>query len=366
MLRYSAPVALPSVLLGVDSFRPVASGIGRVARLMARVLVEEQVGGQIEAHAVVLRDETSEAPGLAATALHGSRARFVWEMHRAALGCTHFAYDFTGVARAHCRLPGLRRPYLTWLHGIEIWEDARRNRLRCARGADLLLANSATTLERASRLHRGLDHARVCWLGTESDDAPALRRNDGPPVVLVVGRIDEGGGYKGHRELVDAWPAVVDAVPDARLVFVGGGAGEEVVRDHVRRSRAGAQIELCGFVPEARLEEAWARATVMAMPSRGEGFGLAYVEAMRRGIPVLASVHDAGAEINVDGETGYNVDLDRAGSLVEPLVALLFDRDRAASLGRAGQRRWGEHFRYSAFRARFVGLLRRWLGGAAA
>jgi phosphatidylinositol alpha-1,6-mannosyltransferase len=72
---------------------------------------------------------------------------------------------------------------------------------------------------------------------------------------------------------------------------------------------------------------------------------------------VIASVHDAAPEINVDGEPGYNIDLERPGVLADRLVHLLRDRDLTARLGAAGQRRWAQHFRYSAFRARFLSLL---------
>lgn len=355
-------MASPRVVLGADSLQPMASGTGRVARLMARVLADMRVAGEVEARALTLRGESGSECGLDVKSAHGSRARFVTAVHHAALARTCFAYDFSGIARAHPVLPGLRRPYLTWLHGVEVWEGARSDRLRRARHAALLLANSRTTLERASGLHRGLSGARVCWLGTEQDDAPEDPPSGGPPRVLLLGRVDEGGGYKGHRELVDAWPRVVDRVPAARLVFVGGGPGLEVVRAQVAASPARASIDVRGFVEERRLDALWREATVLAMPSRGEGFGLVYVEAMRRAIPVVASVHDAGAEVNVDGETGYNVNLDRRDELPERLVALLLDRDAARAMGDAGRRRWRACFSYGAFRDRFRPLLRDWLG----
>ena len=100
---------------------------------------------------------------------------------------------------------------------------------------------------------------------------------------------------------------------------------------------------------------------LFAMPSRGEGFGLVYIEAMRHGLPVTASVHDAGQEVNVDGETGYNINLGTPGELPARLIALLKDRDKAAAMGAAGRRRWEDHFRFSAFRDRFLPHLRRWL-----
>ncbi len=105
----------------------------------------------------------------------------------------------------------------------------------------------------------------------------------------------------------------------------------------------------------------WSEATVFAMPSRGEGFGLVYIEAMRYGVPVIASIHDAASEINLEGTTGYNVSLDMPDELSERLIFLLKNRDGAAALGLNGQLRWAEHFCYSAFRARFVPLIQEFL-----
>ena len=109
------------------------------------------------------------------------------------------------------------------------------------------------------------------------------------------------------------------------------------------------------------MADLWRRCTVMAMPSRGEGFGLVYIEAMRYGVPAIASVQDAAQEVNVDSVTGFNVNLDHPQELPERIVQLLRDRDTAAAMGRAGQARWAEHFRYSAFRQRFKVVLHKLL-----
>ena len=148
------------------------------------------------------------------------------------------------------------------------------------------------------------------------------------------------------------------------MVFVGGGPGRSVIEAKAAQSPAHSRIEFRGFVPEEELDSVWAETTVFAMPSRGEGFGLVYIEAMRHGIPVVASVHDAAPEVNLDGVTGFNVNLDKPDELPERLIFLLQNPARAAEMGRQAQERWRRHFRYSCFRERFVPILREFLGGA--
>jgi phosphatidylinositol alpha-1,6-mannosyltransferase len=354
------------VHLAAESFGAGNGGMARVARLIARVLGEQVRDGRLgPAAALSLNDPERPADlGVPARTARGSRARFVAANQWAAARHSHFIYDFVGMARAHCRLPGLRRPFLTYIHGVEIWEDARPDRVRWARRADALLVNSAYTRERAGRCHGGFGEARVCWLGTEhDDDAPAAPPDrDGPPTVLVVGRIDVRRD-KGHGALIRAWPDVRDAVPGARLLIAGRGPGLDALRQQAATTRGGGGgIEFLGFVPDERVDELWARADVFAMPSRGEGFGLVYIEAMRHGVPVIGSVHDAAPEVNLDGQTGYNVNLDRDGELTERLVPLLRDPGAARALGAAGRRRWREEFCYSAFRRRFLPHLETFLG----
>lgn len=350
------------VLLAVESLAAGNGGICRVARLVARVLAEEMRAGRLRADALVLSDQQNTPQlGLPVSLTRGSRASFVWQAQTAALSHSHFLYDFMGMARAHCRIPLLRRPFLAWIHGIEIWENARPDRIAVARRAAVLVSNSAYTRERAERAHGGFARAKICWLATEEDDPPRSRSGGpGPPTVVLLGRFDDGG-RKGHRELIECWPKVVACVPDAQLVFVGRGPGRAGLEQQAAQSPVRSHIEFRGFVPEEELESVWANATVFAMPSRGEGFGLVYIEAMRQGVPVVASIHDVAPEVNIDGVTGFNVNLDQPNELPDRLIFLLRNPDRAAELGRHGHARWQSQFRYSCFRERFLPILKEFL-----
>ncbi len=342
-------------MLGAALFAPGRGGIARVARAMGRAVAE--AGHELEL--LSLLDE----PGahLDATPITSARRNqllFGLLCRWKARHVTHAIYDSAGIARAHPSGVLSRRPYAVFIHGIEVWEGLRRDRANAIAGADLVLVNSHYTLQRFQDLHGPLANAVVCPLATEEDDPPADEPAfAGPPRALIVARIEGGETYKGHDHLVASWPAVVAAVPDARLVIVGDGSGFDDLRRLVESSPAAANIDLKGYVAEGEIDAIWREAHVFAMPSRCEGFGLVYVEAMRFGLPVIASVHDAGAEVNAHGESGFNVDLDQPGDLTRRLIELLGDRNKAREMGKAAQRRWTDHFRGSAFRQRFTAIV---------
>jgi phosphatidylinositol alpha-1,6-mannosyltransferase len=353
----------PNVFLAAESLTAGKGGICRVARLMSKVLAEQAQHGEISAQALVLNGAASNGNDIPISTAAGSRLKFCARVHAAALNHSHFIYDFLGIARAHCRVPGLKRRSLAYIHGIEVWEGYPAHYARASRGIDCLVSNSAYTRDRAERVYGGFARAKVCWLATESDVPPAAPAyTSGPPTVFIVGRVDVNR-YKGHDELIACWPEVVSAVPDARLVLVGEGRRSEEIKRAAAQSPVSRQIDIRGFVAEEQMDALWSEATLFAMPSRGEGFGLVYIEAMRHGVPVIASIHDAAPEVNLDGQTGYNIDLDRPAELSERVIHLLRNRDCARKLGDRGRARWAEHFSYSAFRRRFVPLLSEFLGG---
>jgi phosphatidylinositol alpha-1,6-mannosyltransferase len=343
-------------MLGTTLLASGQGGIACVARMTARTLAEDGVRLNVLSF---LDQSPLEVAGLPVRFAAGNRLKYGAMCHLGALNSDCAVYDSVSMARAHPRLIPRAPRYAVWVHGVEVWWDLHPARKRALEGAALVLVNSQFTLDKFANIHGSLTQARVCLLGTEHDEPPSEPpRFEGPPTVLTLGRIDREQLYKGHHELIAAWPAVVAAVPDARLVLAGGGNGVVLIRETAKASPAAHAIDVLGFVPEIDVPALWRRTHVFAMPSRGEGFGLVYIEAMRQGLPVIASVHDAGQEVNVDGSTGYNVDLDEPDALTECLIELLRDPDRARQMGVAGQVRWRKRFRYPAFRERLLPFMR--------
>ncbi len=350
----------PKLLVASESFSLERGGAARVGRLLARVVADLGLDAQL----LALGDrEPIQDFGLPSLTAAGSRNAFAFRCWSGAIARSHFIYNHVGIARAHCVLPMLRRPYAVWMLGYDVWTGRMHGDYgRKIEDADLLLSISDFTRRRAAELEPSAERAKVCWLATEEDDVPATSgKFDRPPTVLILSRIDASEMRKGHVELIDCWPRVMAAIPDARLLIAGGGNGLDILRAQARASSAASNIEFTDFLTQSQMEALWSQAHVFAMPSRQEGFGLVYIEAMRYGVPVIASVHDAGQEVNHHGVTGYNVDLERDGDLEHHIVTLLGNRALSRQFGQNGRDCWREHFCFSAFRRRIQPILAEFL-----
>ncbi len=170
-------------------------------------------------------------------------------------------------------------------------------------------------------VHYGLDSLPEPW-GPNPDVAlPA-----GARVLLCVARL---APQKGVDVAAAALPQIRERHPDAVLVVLGEGPE--------RTSLHAEGLYLAGRVGDVT---SWhERAELVVHPVRWEGFGLALLEAMLAGKPVVASAVSSVPEIVADGETGLLVPPDDPVALAEAVVALLDDPDRGAGYGRAGLER---------------------------
>ena len=156
----------------------------------------------------------------------------------------------------------------------------------------------------------------------------------GARVLLCVARLAE---QKGVDVAVRALERIREQEPRAVLVVLG--EGPERAR---LEALAGEGVYLPGRVGDVA---AWyRRAEVLVHPARWEGFGLALLEAMLAGKPVVATRVSAAPEIVVDGETGLLVPPDDAAALADAVVSLLADAARATAMGEAGLARARSEF----------------------
>jgi alpha-maltose-1-phosphate synthase len=206
----------------------------------------------------------------------------------------------------------------------------------------------------ARRLAAPAARTRVVYGGADparfSPDPDARRRG-----VLFVGRLTP---HKGPDRLIDALPE------DAELRVVGSGghdrhAPEREYPDLLRRLAARRRVEFLGTVADRELPALYRGVQVLAVPSVhvtcygraiavSELLGLAAIEAMASGTPVVASRLGGLPEVVDDGVTGFLVEPGNVAELRARLAEVLGDRGLAARLGRNGRERALEMFTWEA------------------
>lgn len=350
--------------LGVITLAPAGGGVAYLGRLTQRALADLSGTPPVTAEL---------SPRKLGTVTPAEGTRFLLQLAAAqARGATDWwIFNHVGVARAQARLPGfVRRPYALWLCGVEAWEpDPGAGRLAAMRGAALRIAISRHTAARVAETHPQVGPVRVCPLALLPPEPPSgsvdadLLARIGPRAVAIVGRMAAAERYKGHDQLLECWPAVRDRIPGAQLVIVGAGDDADRLRAKAGELGISESTLFTGFVSDATREAILARAAAFAMPSRGEGFGLVYLEAMKLGVPCVGSNADAAREVVADGETGFTVDPEDRDSIAAALVRLLGDAELARRLGDAGRGRYESIYTYERFRARFGAVLGEMFGG---
>jgi phosphatidylinositol alpha-1,6-mannosyltransferase len=166
--------------------------------------------------------------------------------------------------------------------------------------------------------------------------------------AIILGRMEAGEDYKGHREVIQAWHIVRKRYPKAELWVVGDGGLRQDFERLADRCCSGA-VRFWGYVSNDKRDELLARSRCLVMPSTREGFGLAYAEAMRLGTPCIVSNADAGREIVSPPEAGLAVDPAAPEQLADAICRMLepgriWDRWSERALVRYEQNFTEQHF----------------------
>ena len=249
----------------------------------------------------------------------------------AALWATHI--NVAPVCLVAHRLTGV--PYAVALHGIEAWQ--RREKFAPAlRSARLLFPVSEFTRDTVA-INWGLPADKFCVLHDTFDPdrfTPGPRPvqlmerygiGESDRVVLTLGRLDSRERYKGHDQMLEAFAPL--AAADKSLKYIIAGSGDDAARlaAKARDLGCGASVVMAGHVPHRDLPGLYRLCDVFAMPSKGEGFGIVYLEALACGKRVIAGNKDAGRDALVGGKLGRLVDPDDIEELRGALSTALHD-----------------------------------------
>ncbi len=256
-------------------------------------------------------------------------------------------------------LNGTASRVILFLHGIEAWKRQDLLTRLGLRKVDLFLSNSEYTWRRfvsynpefTSVPHQTV-HLGIGAAARRPVPAPAAR-----PIALMIGRLFRSESYKGHRQMIEAWPLILTRMPDAELWIAGEGDLRTELEQLASSLGLSARIRFFGAVSEGEKQQLLEQCRCLVLPSCGEGFGLVYLEAMRLGRPCLVSNQDAGREVVNPPEAGLAADpsnLPELAAATQRLLTLDDEWSRRATRARA---RYENRFTGPQFQHRLVQAL---------
>jgi glycosyltransferase involved in cell wall biosynthesis len=170
------------------------------------------------------------------------------------------------------------------------------------------------------------------------DREPSARLETGPPPRRrCVGTLAAFTEQKDPRTWMNTALRLVKGRPDVDLVWWGEGPLRETLREQARRENLGTRIDLGGF--QEVLDPFWRRCEVFFLPSKFEALGTVLLDAMARGIPIVASRVGGIPEVVRDGIEGKLVSPGDSKGFARAIEEILDDSVLAGSLGAAGRER---------------------------
>ncbi|MFN7877425.1 MAG: glycosyltransferase family 4 protein [Pirellula sp.] len=259
------------------------------------------------------------------------------------------------------KLKGFRGKKILFLHGIEAWRIQSPATRRKLASVDLFLSNSQFTWDRFLEFSPELRHKPhlVTPLGY-GEPLNVIGGYEQPksPSALIVARMAKMEDYKGHRQLINAWPSILVSHPTAVLHVVGEGDLTPELVALTRKLNLNKSVTFHGRIDEATKESLLKQCSLFAMPSQGEGFGIVYLEAMRMGRPCIVSDRDAGREVVNPPEAGIAVKPDNPLELSNAIIKLLSSVTIWKKMSDHAIRRYESIYTESAFQERIWASIR--------
>lgn len=270
------------------------------------------------------------------------------------------------IASIACARSRPRIPYFLIAHGMELMQLPRKfgarqtkalMRQRALAGAKKIIAVSSYTRDRVVGL--GVPQQRVSVVPNGvvlAEPKRTVAANGNGRVLMTVSRLVP---RKGHDTVLRAFPRVLQQLPDAVYRIVGTGPELARLQELTDQLELNDHVEFYGQVSDGERERLLNECNVFVLATREtptdfEGLGIAVLEAMQIGKPVVVTRAGGVPEIVDHGTTGLVVEPDDPDSLADAIVELLGDPARASVMGNNAETVVRERFGWQVIASRYL------------
>ncbi len=256
------------------------------------------------------------------------------------------------VIHAHAALPcgqaaaflsrHLKIPFVVTIHGLDVFNRCFQDGIaaRWRRQSSLTVYKKARQVICISDKVRRLlaeeceAPAEVVYNGTDATLFSPGSTRDETPTILIVGNLLVG---KGHELVLRAFARIKNSHQGVNVSMIGEGADRDRFVALAKDLGIAERVQLHGRVGRAEVAKAMRNCALLVLPSRFEGLGCVYLEAMACGKPVIACRGQGIEEIICHGSNGWLIPVDGLEELVEALRVLLGDAALRMRIGQAGR-----------------------------
>ncbi|MES2650171.1 MAG: glycosyltransferase family 4 protein [Bacteroidota bacterium] len=223
-------------------------------------------------------------------------------------------------------------------HGIEIWRKLPEPKLKALRRLDKIIAVSQYTADMIKEIHE-IEENKIEILNNcldpfyyypsnfEKPDFLLKRHalNEKQTILFSLSRLSSSEKYKGYDHTFEILSHLVSKKPELIYLLAGKYDDEEKKRldKLIAKFKIEKHVKLIGFIDEAEITDYFLLSDIFIMPSKKEGFGIVFIEAMASGLRVIAGNKDGSVDALKQGELGKLVDPDNLNEIEKALVDLL-------------------------------------------
>lgn len=318
-------------------------GIEKFNRAFMKAMIDLQEPLNIRASFAGMYDDHSDAayvPPESFQAYSGNRIRFVIQNLLESLRVDELIIGHMNLAAVGVLYKLLRptKKLTVICHGIEVFEPVSGIQKKLLQKADRILAVSSFTKNKLIELQQ-LPAEKISvfpntldphfQLPAEFSKPTYLQKRYGlsgqEKVIFTLTRLNCEEGYKGYDKVISILPQLIKSGLSFKYILAGKADDAEKKRMQKLISARGLEeyVLMPGFIADEEVSAHYLLADVFVMPSKGEGFGIVYLEAMACGLPVIAGNKDGSTEALQFGELGTLIDPDNEEELQKAIIYVL-------------------------------------------
>lgn len=351
-------------------------GIEKVCRIMGKALYEESLQNDGLLQVCSMYDKQKDAfdnPYFPSENFRGygiNRLRFTGQMIKA--GAKN---DLVVLSHINLLLIGSlikkispRTRIILLAHGIEVWKPLTSRKKKWLRQCDTIIAVSLFTANKLAS-QQGLAKEKCIVLNNCLDpflplpskhkkSEAFLKRytfsaND--IIMITLTRLRSKERYKGYDKVIEAMALLKLKYPGIKYILAGSYDAEEKawVSHLIQQSGLQDKVVLPGYIEEEELEDHFALSDIYIMPSRGEGFGIVFIEAMYYGLPVIAGNIDGSVDALLNGELGQLVHPDNVEEIKNAIANIIENKTSFTP----SRKVLTEHFSYETYKEKLEDIL---------